>query len=142
ICLHLREERGIQDRGKNLEYLLTTDIGRDAADIFRRLCRPGYLLGNAERNESPLSRARDPAVAIKSPRTKALVWRQWFTTLGQLATSMSKDALKEMTVRPLPGNACAISGEWCLGVSADSALPEGGLQIINSLVTPEAELDR
>jgi KaiC/GvpD/RAD55 family RecA-like ATPase len=134
---------------EKLERWVLSDEGIEAALIFRRLCRPGHLRNGSGRVAPRVLADRsapEQTQTARTPCTGALVWRHWFTTLGELADALPPEAVSGTTVRVLPGAAkpgdCSVAGEWYLGVLADSALPEAGLALINNLVTPEAELER
>ena len=133
---------------ESADWILRDDAV-EAGVLFWRLCRPAFLRSD-EAKAPPNKFARDWLAArdsdvlgwysIRSVQSNALVWRHWFSSLNQLTVNMSTQ-LHQLNVVPLPGE-IAVSGDWYMAVLANSALPEAGLQLINNLVSPAAELDR
>jgi len=131
----LLEHRG-KDTGENkcgFEKLLARSGAIEAGKIYRRLCRKAYLASQISdpQKQSP------PATVSKD----ALVWRHWYTSLNQMLQTFERRDREEVQVRSLPDEV-SIAGEWYLGVTAYSAAPDVGLEVMKLLTSHEAELDR
>jgi KaiC/GvpD/RAD55 family RecA-like ATPase len=108
----------------------------EAAKLLRRLCRRSYLNSINKENKE---------MTALNVNNKAIVWRHWFSTFNQMASTISPEVLDQIKIVPLPGKDdkdVAIAGEWYLGISAYSTAPEVGLKIIELLTSEEAELER
>ena len=159
ILLWVRSGHKLPRDNPSLEAWLLHPTAQTAIKIFWRLLRPAYEReerarpardkhGHAD-NPVPGEGGQSGAVegggegahVIKNVRDRALVWRQWFTTLAELFTHLNRDEARGLSIQPLPRD-CGVAGDWYLGVLADSALPMGALHIIRTLTTAEAELER
>ncbi|HEX8493071.1 MAG TPA: ATPase domain-containing protein [Pyrinomonadaceae bacterium] len=110
----------------------------EASKVFRRLCRRAYLAnGQADVVTHQLEKDSEP-IRIES---KAVVWRHWYSTLNHMMYQLNAEEREGIKVCPLPGDV-AVGGEWFCAVTAYSAAPDVGLQIIKLLTSHEAELDR
>jgi KaiC/GvpD/RAD55 family RecA-like ATPase len=138
ILLGLADSEISQEKCR-LETLLDTQVAIEAAKIYRQLCRRAYLTsGETEVVMRQMAKDRDPVTVDP----EAIVWRHWYTSLNQMLHDLIDPKQREqIQVRPLPGEV-SIAGEWYLGVTAYSAAPDVGLEVIRLLTSHEAELDR
>lgn len=131
----LREQRGDQTTDSVLEamYGYNTDdeeLVRYVCNIFRTLCRPGYLKG-----------ADDASVSHD-----AIVSRQWFTTLGAfLQHARSRDhgspGKRNFVVRGLPGHT-SVAGDWYLSVPSYAAAPACARRIVDFMTSIDQQIYR
>jgi KaiC/GvpD/RAD55 family RecA-like ATPase len=111
----------------------------EAGKIFRRLCRKAYA-SNREDNAVVIRQLQEKTEAIKLAH-QAVVWRHWYTTLNQMLYELGAEEREKIKVAPLPGRV-SVAGEWYCAVTAYSAAPDVGLEIIKLMTSREAEIDR
>lgn len=119
-----------------LQEWLLSPLSVKAAAIFRLLCRRAYLASKRQ-----VSTSAAGAGARTQARRRPAVWRQWYVTLNQLMSDMESDVRNRIRVSALPKN-ITVAGEWYLALPSHSAAPTVGLEIIKSLTSREAEIER
>lgn len=112
---------------------------REALEIFHPLCADAH------------HRKQDKSWDQGPPPLSGAVTRLWFTALrfwlddrapeDKTENNLTAKERAEIEIVPLPGNV-ALSGDWYLGVWAHSAVPEIGMRIMESLTSPDAQLER
>jgi hypothetical protein len=110
----------------------------EAAKIFRRLCRRSYFVSGSNNQIIPKPQTTMNIIRVNPA---AIVWRHWYSTLNQMISDIDPAVRTQIRVCALPRD-IAIAGEWYLALPSYSAAPEVGIEIIKSLTSPEAELDR
>jgi KaiC/GvpD/RAD55 family RecA-like ATPase len=119
-----------------LQEWLISPTAIKAGKIFRRLCRRAYLTRSKNTSVEIQGRTTEP-----QPKQGPLVWRHWYVTLNQLMSDMEPQERRGIQVSSLPGD-IAIAGEWYLALPSHSAAPSVGLEIIKSLTSHDAEIER
>ena len=109
-----------------------------AAKIFRGLCRRSYFASGSSNQIMPKPQTTMDLIHVNP---NAVVWRHWYTTLNQMMSDMDPPKRAQIKVCALPQEV-VMAGEWYLALPSYSAAPEVGIEIIKSLTSPEAELDR